>query len=70
MIPRTGRAVHLPQDAAKRDANRRFYRIELTAAAADNARDNGYDGIANLLDARYAALLPVPIRVGQEQRDV
>lgn len=66
VIPRTGRTMHLPNDAAQRDANVSFYRIELTAAAADRARENGNDRIANTLDAHRAALLATLNYIGQE----
>jgi len=66
VIPRTGRAVHLPKDAAQRDANVLFYRLELTAAAADRARDNGDEELAATLSAHRAALLATLNRIGQE----
>ncbi len=58
--------MHLPKDAAQRDANVSFYRIELIAAAADRARENGHDSIANTLDAHRAALLATLNYIGQE----
>jgi len=68
VIPRTGRAVHLPKDAAQRDANVLFYRLELTAAAADRARDNGDEELADTLSAHRAALLASLDHAGREVR--
>ena len=68
VIPRTGRAVHLPKDAAQRDANVLFYRLELTAAAADRARDNGDEELADTLFAHRAALLASLDHAGREVR--
>lgn len=66
VIPRTGRAVHLPHDAARREANVFFYLLELTAAAADRARDNGDEELADTLSTHRAALLGARNHAGQE----